>query len=75
MSIIGWIFVGLLAGWVAPMISGTDARRAWLMSIIVGILGADIVGRFNVMTVLVAILGAVVLVLLSRAVAGPGDAG
>ena len=43
-GIISWIVFGALAGWVASMIAGDDARQGWLGNIIVGIIGAFIGG-------------------------------
>ena len=40
MNIILWIILGALAGWIASMIAGTDARQGALGNIVVGILGA-----------------------------------
>ena len=44
MSIIGWLIIGALAGWIASMIAGTNAQQGWLMNIVVGIVGAFIGG-------------------------------
>ncbi len=74
MNFILWIVFGALAGWIASMITGTDARQGWLMNIVLGIIGAFVGGflvnllgfsgttGFNLYSLLVAILGAVVLV-------------
>ncbi len=83
MSIIGWIIIGALAGWIASMIMGTNARMGWLANIIVGILGAIVGGfiyalitgadwaaGFNLGTLIVAIIGAIILLAIYRAVAG-----
>ena len=43
-GIISWIVFGALAGWVASMIAGDNARQGWLGNIIVGIIGAFIGG-------------------------------
>jgi uncharacterized membrane protein YeaQ/YmgE (transglycosylase-associated protein family) len=40
-GIISWIVFGALAGWVASMIAGDNARQGWLGNIIVGIIGAS----------------------------------
>ncbi len=45
MGICGWIVLGGLAGWVASMIAGTNARMGAIANIIVGIIGA-VVGGF-----------------------------
>ncbi len=44
MSIVIWIVVGALAGWVASMIMKTDAQMGALANIVVGIIGAFIGG-------------------------------
>lgn len=81
MSIIGWIVIGAVAGWLASMIMGRNARMGWLSNIIVGIVGALIGGfvwglitgapfiaTFSLGTLLVAIVGAVVLLAIYGAV-------
>ena len=79
MNIIVWIIFGALAGWIVSMLTGEDARMGPVANIFVGILGAVIGGwivnllgsgvdGFNVGSFLVAILGAVVLIMLLRAV-------
>ena len=79
--IVWWIIVGLIAGWVTgKLMKGTGYGA--LMDIVVGIVGA-VIGGFimqNVFgaspqggliyTILVAILGAVILVWLIRLVTG-----
>jgi uncharacterized membrane protein YeaQ/YmgE (transglycosylase-associated protein family) len=79
MTIITWIILGALAGWIASMITGTDARVNGFMNVIVGIIGAFIGGLvlqllgasqpagFNLPSLLTAILGAVILLALVRA--------
>ncbi len=81
-ELIGWIILGGLAGWVASMIAGNDARQGMLGNIIVGILGAFIggfllslfgvqgAGGINLWSFLVALLGAVVLLFIWRAISG-----
>lgn len=83
MDIIVWIIVGALAGWVASMIMKTDASMGALANIIVGIIGAFIggwvvslfgyqvnSGSLNIPSVLTAILGAVILLAIIKAVRG-----
>ncbi|MEO7905083.1 MAG: GlsB/YeaQ/YmgE family stress response membrane protein [Candidatus Saccharimonadales bacterium] len=79
-SIISWIVVGALAGWIASKIMKTDAQQGGLANIVVGILGAfiggfivqmltgDNVDTFSVPGLLVAILGAVILLWIVKAV-------
>jgi uncharacterized membrane protein YeaQ/YmgE (transglycosylase-associated protein family) len=71
--------LGALAGWIASLITGTNARVNGWMNIIVGIIGAFIGGLvlqllgastpsgFNLASLLTAILGAVILLSLVRA--------
>ncbi len=80
MGIIAWIILGGLAGWVASLIMKTDASQGTFLNIIVGIIGAMIGGfimsfigkygvtGFNIYSFLVALLGAVVLLAIVKAV-------
>ena len=81
MSILSWIFVGLFAGLLARFVVRDD-RSGCLYTIAVGVLGAliggflgstffgwDVTG-FNVGSILLAFLGAVVLLLILRAIPG-----
>ncbi len=82
MSILTWIIVGLVAGWLAGAVV-KGGGYGIIVDIIVGIVGA-LVGGFlaglllhrnyitgiNVTTVFVAFLGAVVLITVVRAVTG-----
>lgn len=82
MGFIGWIVLGGLAGWIASMIAKTDESMGVLMNIIVGIIGAFIGGfifslfggqgvtGFNLYSFLVALVGAVVLLMIVRAFTG-----
>ena len=82
MSIIGWIVLGLLAGWIAGMVM-RGGGYGIVGDIVLGILGAiiggwitgiltgtDLVNGFNLMSLIVAVLGAVVLSAISRAFTG-----
>lgn len=81
MDIIIWLVVGALAGWIASMIMKTDAQMGAFANIVVGIIGALLggwlVGLFgievadgelNFASILTAILGAVVLLAILKAV-------
>jgi uncharacterized membrane protein YeaQ/YmgE (transglycosylase-associated protein family) len=80
MGILLWIIFGALTGWIASLIMSTDAQQGGLMNIIVGIIGAMIGGflfqtfgasgvtGFNLYSLMVAIVGAVVLLGIVRAV-------
>lgn len=77
MNILLWIILGALAGWIAGAIMGTS--RGIVTNIIVGIIGAFLGGwlfnmfgtsgvtGFNVYSLLVAVVGAIVLLVLVRA--------
>lgn len=78
MGILTWIIFGALVGWIASLIMKTDAEQGVLANIIVGIVGAFLGGAlsslfngpgvsgFNIGSLLVAILGAVVLLFFVR---------
>jgi len=80
MSILVWIVLGLVAGWLAGMIMG--GSRGILGNIVVGVLGAIIggfvgsalfgwdVSGFNLSSVLLAVLGSVILLGILRAIPG-----
>jgi uncharacterized membrane protein YeaQ/YmgE (transglycosylase-associated protein family) len=75
-NIVLWIILGAAAGWIASMIMGRDAQMGAVANIIVGIIGAMIGGflfnlvgltgdtGFNFWTLIVAIIGAIVLLFL-----------
>jgi uncharacterized membrane protein YeaQ/YmgE (transglycosylase-associated protein family) len=44
MGLISWIIFGALAGWVASMVMGTNARQGCLTNIVIGVVGAFIGG-------------------------------
>jgi uncharacterized membrane protein YeaQ/YmgE (transglycosylase-associated protein family) len=79
MGIILWIVFGALVGWVASLIMKTDAQQGAMLNIVVGIVGAVIGGwimsifggggvtGFNVSSFVVALLGAVVLIFVVKA--------
>ena len=81
MNIILWIVMGALAGWIASLIMKTSGEQGLLIDIIVGIVGAFLGGfifqtlgvgpqvtGFNLPSLLVAIVGAVVLLAIVKAV-------
>ena len=81
MSILGWIILGLIAGWLAGvMVKGSG--YGVVGDIVLGILGAlvggaitstlmgvDITG-FNLESLLVAVLGAIVVIFIARLISG-----
>ncbi|MEO5949489.1 MAG: GlsB/YeaQ/YmgE family stress response membrane protein [Candidatus Saccharimonas sp.] len=79
LDIVLWILFGALAGWVASMVMKTDAQMGGMANVVVGIVGAFIGGflvrtltgtaveGFNLMSLLVAILGAIILLAIVKA--------
>lgn len=91
MSILGWIIIGFFAGWLASIITATSKRLGCCMDVVIGILGAFIGGfifsylqkkqvtfEFNLWSLFVAFVGAVVLLvilkIIARLIAGPEKA-
>lgn len=80
MNVLLWILLGAIAGWIASLIMKTDAQQGALLNIIVGILGAIVGGMvfnffggpgvtgFNLYSLLVAVVGAIILIAIVRAV-------
>jgi uncharacterized membrane protein YeaQ/YmgE (transglycosylase-associated protein family) len=83
MSVLGWIFFGLITGYVASVVVN-DRGKGCLLDIALGFVGALIGGfiyrqisgfdafsfHFNFISMLVAIVGAIVVLLLYHAVTG-----
>jgi uncharacterized membrane protein YeaQ/YmgE (transglycosylase-associated protein family) len=82
MSLLAWIVVGLIAGWLASQV--VASRYGIIGDTVIGMVGA-LVGGFlfeqfgssgttglNIWSVLVAFVGAVVLLVLIRVVSGQG---
>ena len=79
MDILLWLLLGLIAGWLASVVMGTNNQQGMLMDIILGIVGAfaggflmNIFGQsgvsgFNLYSLFVATLGAIALIWLGRA--------
>lgn len=80
MSIVAWIILGGLAGWIGSMFMGTDASQGVFLNIIVGIIGSLVGGvvfhffgssgvtGVNFYSLLVAIVGSVVFLWLLKLV-------
>lgn len=78
MGILSWIVLGALAGWLASMITGDNKDNGLLTNIVVGIVGSSIGGfifnqfgsggvdGFNIGSLMVATVGAVVLLVVLR---------
>ncbi len=79
MGIILWIIFGALVGWVASLIMKTDSQQGAGLNIIIGIVGALVGGwimtffgksgitGFNLYSFVVALLGAIVLIAIVKA--------
>ena len=77
MGIVTWIIFGALAGWIASIIVGRNDQMGCLSNIVVGVVGALIGGflmsfigqagvtGFNLASFIVAVLGAVLLLLIT----------
>lgn len=77
MNILVWIIFGALAGWLASIVMGKNRQMGAIANIIVGIIGAFLgswimqqffggpgVTGFNLPSILVAVVGAVVLLFI-----------
>lgn len=87
MSIIAWLLVGAIAGWIAGMIVPGDEGYGWIGAVIAGIVGALVGGfllgaitgddwttGFNIGTIFAAVVGAIIVVFAWKAVAKRGVA-
>jgi uncharacterized membrane protein YeaQ/YmgE (transglycosylase-associated protein family) len=81
MGILAWVVLGLVAGWIASKVMGTDDQQGVIANIAVGVLGA-VIGGFlwglfgadgavdlTLSGLLIATTGAIVLLALYRAIA------
>ncbi|MDQ1374647.1 MAG: hypothetical protein QOJ09_1985 [Actinomycetota bacterium] len=81
MGLFSWIVVGLLAGWIAGMVTGRRSQGC-ITKIAVGVIGAliggaldnaaggDGLGAFGLRSVLVAAVGATIFLFVLEAVEG-----
>ena len=81
MSLIGWIILGLISGFIASKIVNRAGEGA-ILDIVLGVIGAVVGGwlfhafgapgvtGFNLYSMLVAIIGAIVVLVLYHAIAG-----
>ena len=82
MGILAWIVFGLLAGWVAKMLTPGSDPQGCIITIVIGVLGAVIGGfigswlgfggvtGFNLKSFLIAVVGSVLLLALYHLVRG-----
>lgn len=80
MNFIVWIILGLIAGWLASIFMKTDAEQGPVKDILLGIVGALVGGfvmnlfgapgvtGFNLYSILVAAVGACILIWIGRRV-------
>lgn len=78
MGILLWIIFGALAGWIASMVMKTDSSQGTVTDILLGVIGAvvggflmNMIGQpgvtgFNVYSLLVAVIGASLLIWARR---------
>lgn len=78
MSLLLWIVFGALAGWIASMLMHTDGYQGTMMDILLGIVGSVVgnylfglagqsgVTGFNLYSMVVAVVGAVVVIFIGR---------
>ncbi|WP_314038792.1 GlsB/YeaQ/YmgE family stress response membrane protein [Dietzia sp. CH92] len=86
-SIISWIIVGGLAGWIASMIMGRNAQMGFVANVLAGVVGAFVVGlivsfltsdgggmpeAFSLWGFIAAIIGACLLIWVVSLVRGRG---
>jgi uncharacterized membrane protein YeaQ/YmgE (transglycosylase-associated protein family) len=82
MSILAWIILGGVAGWLASLFMNTDQSQGIFLNVVVGVVGAFIGGfafsffggdgvtGFNLYSLLVALLGSVLLIGIVKTVRG-----
>ncbi len=81
MSFLIYIIFGGIVGWVASMLMGTDGQQGIILNVVVGIIGAVLgswifgllgiggaITGFNLGSFVVALIGAVVLIALLKAI-------
>lgn len=82
MGYIAWLILGALAGWIASTIMGKDSQMGVVANIVVGIVGAFIGGfifnfigaagvtGFNLWSLIVAVVGACILLFIANKISG-----
>lgn len=76
MNLIIWLVIGGVIGWLASIVMKTNAQMGMIANVIVGIVGAALggwlagalgIGAGGAMSYVVALLGAVILIAILRA--------
>jgi uncharacterized membrane protein YeaQ/YmgE (transglycosylase-associated protein family) len=89
MTIIGWIVLGAIGGWIGGLLVKGDEGMGVIMHVVLGIVGAMIAGYvvtlltkedpmdgvFDISSLLTAIVGAVVLVVVVNMIQGRSRTG
>lgn len=82
MNILGWIVLGGIAGWLASIITGRNDRMGCITNILAGVVGGVVGGwifsffggsgvtGFNFMSLVVAVVGAVVVLAIVNLIFG-----
>lgn len=77
MDLIIWLVIGGLIGWLASILMKTNAQMGLIANVIVGIVGAALggwlagvlgIGGGPVLSYVIAVLGAVILIAILRAI-------
>jgi len=80
MGILLWIIFGALAGWIASIVMKTNSRQGTVSDIVMGIIGSivggfimNMIGQsgvtgFNLYSLAVAVLGAIIVIYIGRMV-------
>jgi uncharacterized membrane protein YeaQ/YmgE (transglycosylase-associated protein family) len=78
MGIILWIIFGAIAGWIASVVMKTDSSQGTMTDIVMGIIGAVVGGflmgsvgqsgvtGFDIRSLAIAVIGAVVVIYVGR---------
>ena len=88
MGIISWLVVGAIAGWLAGYFVKGDENMSVVMKIVLGIVGAlvggflaglitggDYITGINLTTIIVAVIGAIIAIVVWNAMLGRSRAG
>lgn len=82
MEVVLWIILGGVAGWIASVIMRADAQQGLMMDVVLGVVGGLVGGflfslfgapgvtGFNIYSLAVAVVGAVVLIAVGRMFTG-----